>query len=323
MNRRNSYISISKNRIGKKTRFAIDCIVLLLFLFILIFVVILPQYSHDMNATIEDKIKRAKDIKEPAILLAGDSNLIFGVDSKVLEEAMGMPVVNLGLHAGLGNDFLLRLAEYCAEPGDIVVCSFVKYNMGKNSGNEELKWTTIENHFSYYRFIAPEDAFEMVRAFPSYLRDATNHWINGKANVDLDSGYNRKFFNEYGDSDFPRPEPIKYYDESDGIPEITDEFVEDFNEYYDILTKRGVKVVLAGFPVYVCDDTPAVSEYEAFEEELCSRLKCECISDINEYMMDKELFWDSKYHLNDKAVPVRTELLIHDLEPVIGAALRE
>ncbi len=318
MNRLNSFTSSSEegvklHRIHPAVRIVTDFAGVLLFLFILIFVIILPQYSYDMNATILDKIDRAKRVHEPQLLLVGDSNLVFGVDSEKLEKELGMNVVNMGLHAGLGNGFLLKMAEFYAEPGDTVVVSLVRYNYGPETSNEELTWITLENHFKLYRFIEPGDYYRMFKAFPSYLRDAITLWISGKGNIKEETGYSRSYFNEFGDSEFTRPDPINYFEDSEGIPELTDEFVEYFNDLCRELNEKGIKVVVAGFPIYVCDTTPDKEEFAAFEQELREKLDCEVISDFTEYYMDKELFWDSKFHLNDRGVPVRTELLINDI----------
>lgn len=294
-------------------RLAIDFIILIAFLFVLIFVIILPQYKYDMNASILDKIDRAESTHEPQLLLVGDSNLVFGIDSAEIEKELGIPVVNMGLHAGLGNEFLLKIAEFYAEPGDTVVVSLVRYNIGEETSNEELTWITLENRFKLYRFIAPKDNYRMFKAFPSYLRDAITLWLTGKGNIKEETGYSRSYFNEFGDSEFTRPDPINYFEDSEGIPELTDEFVEYFNDLCRELNEKGIKVVVAGFPIYVCDTTPDKEEFAAFEQELREKLDCEVISDFTEYYMDKELFWDSKFHLNDRGVPVRTALLINDI----------
>lgn len=315
MNRPNLYTSSSKNRKPNPViRLIIDCLAVLAFLFVLIFVVILPQYSYDMNASILDKIDRAESIHEPQMLLIGDSNLVFGVDSEKLEKEVGMPVVNMGLHAGLGNEFLLKMARFYSEPGDVVVISLVRYNFGEETSNEELTWLTLENRFKLYRFISLKDSYRMVRAFPSYLRDAINLWISGKGNIPEETAYSRSYFNEYGDSKYPRPDPIAYYDESEGVPELTDEFVEYFNNLCHELNSRGIKVVLAACPIYVCETTPPAEEFAVLEEKLREKLDCEVISDFAEYYFDKELFWDSKFHLNDVGVPIRTKLLIKDIK---------
>ena len=50
-------------------------------------------------------------IEEPKIILIGNSNLAFGIDSEKIENSVGMPVVNLGLHGSLGNEFHESMAK--------------------------------------------------------------------------------------------------------------------------------------------------------------------------------------------------------------------
>jgi hypothetical protein len=68
-----------------------------------------------------DKQARLAASPPPRLLLVGGSSLAFGVDSARLERAFGRSVVNLGLHAGLGAEFILRQGEAAARAGDLVL----------------------------------------------------------------------------------------------------------------------------------------------------------------------------------------------------------
>ena len=69
------------------------------------------QYNDNYDAALVDKVERLKSITEPKIILVGDSNVAFGINSKKIEEELGMPVVNLGLHGALGNAFHEQIAK--------------------------------------------------------------------------------------------------------------------------------------------------------------------------------------------------------------------
>lgn len=69
------------------------------------------QYNDNYDAVLIDKVDRLKSINEPKIILVGDSNVAFGMNSKKIEEELGMPVVNLGLHGALGNAFHEQIAK--------------------------------------------------------------------------------------------------------------------------------------------------------------------------------------------------------------------
>ena len=43
----------------------------------------------------------------------------FGFNSEEIEEAMGMPVVNMGLHGGMGNAFHEEMGKLNVQPGRI------------------------------------------------------------------------------------------------------------------------------------------------------------------------------------------------------------
>lgn len=55
------------------------------------------------------------------VLVAGDSNVLFGLDSDAATKALGVQTLNLGLHAGLPLNRILEVAERNVRPGDTVV----------------------------------------------------------------------------------------------------------------------------------------------------------------------------------------------------------
>lgn len=89
---------------------AIILVICLLFSILDIFVV-KNQYSQGYTAALVDKIDRLKSIKEPKIIILGDSNLAFGINSKIIEEELKMPVINMGLHGGIGDAYYEALVR--------------------------------------------------------------------------------------------------------------------------------------------------------------------------------------------------------------------
>lgn len=64
--------------------------------------------ENNYFAAIADKHTYAQSIHKPKIILAGGSNLAFGIASDSIERKVGVPVVNLGLYVGFGLDFILQ-----------------------------------------------------------------------------------------------------------------------------------------------------------------------------------------------------------------------
>lgn len=77
-------------------------------------------YKHQL-AMLIDKRVLLDATPAPRVILVGGSNLMFGVDSAVLEDALGLPVVNMGVFGGLGLLAPLDVILPHVRPGDTVV----------------------------------------------------------------------------------------------------------------------------------------------------------------------------------------------------------
>lgn len=136
------------------------------------FCAIFPQYENFYNASLIDKVNRVESIDEPKIVLIGDSNVAFGVRSELIEEALDMPVVNMGLHAGLGAAFHEEMAKLNVNPGDIIIICHLRFN-DKDIMDEtaaSLAWITIENHLELWKMIRLKDVPMMIKTFPTYMK---------------------------------------------------------------------------------------------------------------------------------------------------------
>lgn len=299
----------------KELLFFIKCIVLVVLLFLLCFVVIMPQYLQNNQASLIDKVNRLESLQGPKIVLVGNSNLPFGIVSKDIEEALQMPVVNMGLHGGVGNAFNEQAAKINVQEGDIIILSPSSFDDDDTIKNPELAWITIENHPKLYRFIRGKDIPDMIRAYPSYLKKCIGLWTNSIGNFTEDSIYTRKMYNEYGDNISERPEslPELEFDQVQ-VPKISREYVERINQLNAYVTQKGATLVIAAYPIAYYEKAPAKEEYAAFEQELRSKVDCPVISDYTEYCMDPELFYNTYLHLTNEGATIRTEMLIKDIE---------
>lgn len=71
----------------------------------------------------DNKRAAAESKGSDRILLCGGSTVLFGLDSERIAKFTSRPVVNLGLHAGMGAPALLGFAAHFARPGDLLVLS--------------------------------------------------------------------------------------------------------------------------------------------------------------------------------------------------------
>lgn len=308
MSRHSLFISNFKKAAKLGSKCLVVCFVLVLF-----FWWVMPQYSGAYNAALVDKMERLKSISESKIVLIGDSNVAFGMDSEMLEEAMGMPVVNMGLHGGLGNPFHEEMARENVTEGDIYIICHTSYADTDSIPDSTLAWMTIENHGELWGLVRWQDSYNLLKGFPPYIKKCIGLWADGTGNQEMGGVYARSAFNEYGDVAVPRKES-EYIFSKQGVFGINETTVQRLNELNKYLEDRGATMVVAGFPIGDGVYTPAKEEYEAAWEELKAELDCDVISDIEDYFFDYSFFYDTEYHLTDEGARLRTEQLIEDLK---------
>ncbi|MCF0143387.1 MAG: hypothetical protein HUJ75_08435, partial [Parasporobacterium sp.] len=285
---------------------------------VIFFGLISPRYEDGYNASLIDKTARLKSINEPKIILVGDSNLVFGIDSALMEEELGMPVVNMGLHGGLGWAFSMEAARQNINEGDIVVLSQVGYSDDDTIPDPALAWITLENHLDLWPILRARDWPLMLQALPTYALKTINFAITDPEGSIASGAYARSEFNKYGDNVFERDSlpGFDFYDSSVTltIPKVNDINIDRINEFKKYCDEKGATLLVTLYPVAMGDVSPSEAEYEAFEEELKTMTEAPVISEFSDYYFGYDCFFDTKYHLKNEAAKVRTRSLIRDLE---------
>lgn len=278
------------------------------------------QYKNNYQASLIDKVNRLKSINEPKIILVGNSNLSFGMDSEKVEEQIEMPVVNLGLHGALGNAYHEQIAKLNINEGDIVVICHSTFSDRDEISDPELAWISYDYNDFLWPIIRKKDYKAVLLAYPTYLRKSYFLWITRHGNLDSGDCYSRNAFNEYGDIVYkPIEEQMKvdafFKKKHISMPEINDICVNRMNELNRYCKEKKAALVVAGYPI-------AYGEYSEFTEgdfvdfqvELEKALDCEIISNYIDYFYPYEYFYNTELHLNDKGTEKRTEQLILDLK---------
>lgn len=281
------------------------------------FTVVGNQYSYFYTSSLIDKVDRLCAITEPKIILVGNSNVSFGMDSALLEEAMGMPVVNLGLQGALGNAFHEEIAKLNIQQGDIVVVSHIDYADDDKLNDAELAWITVEKNPQLLQILRPKDWLPMLRAYPNYAFNCFVRWQRGWNTIPEGTLYIREGVNEYGDFVMRTGEESATYPFHAGeltVPQVGDACIARMNQLNEYVRSKGAQMVVSYYPIADGEFTPDRESYHAFAEELASRLDCPVISKIDDYFFSYDCFFDTIYHLNAKGARLRTEQLIRDLQ---------
>lgn len=280
-----------------------------------------PQYKYSYNASLIDKIDFLKKSPSPKIILCGNSNLAFGINSKLMENEFGMPVVNLGLHGGLGNAFHEEAAKLNIQAGDILIVCHSWYSDDDKISDPLLAWMTLENNFSLYKILRRKDFFDMAKSFPKYTAKIMLLWITKKGNGIPSDCYTRTGFNKNGDLIYPREYDKNLFDDSvhSFVPQINDICTKRLNRLSEYCAQKNATLLVAGFPVMQrSDEILDRSEYENFQTNLAEKLDSRVISDFTDYIYDESLFYNTNLHLTNAGAEIRTRQLINDLKKYFG-----
>lgn len=278
------------------------------------------QFGNSFVGALDDKYDRLTSIEEPKTVVIGGSSVAFGLDSAMMEEYLGTPVVNFGLYAAIGTKAMLDLSRDHIKEGDTVIIA------------PELDPQTLSLYFSSKNTLEALDgnygmAFEF--GVDNILSLLGGMWKHGMDKLryfftetpDPEGVYNSKNFNEYGDVVWDRKENVMqfYYDPNTVIdlsPDIvSDDFIDYLNAYIDHCTRRGAKVYFSWCPMneMALKEGTTVDTMYAFSDYLRSKINCKFISYIDSYVMEAGYFYDTNYHLNDAGVILRTKTLIEDI----------
>ena len=279
-----------------------------------------PQYAYNYQASLIDKVNRMESINEPKILLVGHSNLSFGIHSDEIEKELGMPVVNLGLHGGLGNAYHEQIAKLDIDKGDIVVVCHSSFSDEDIIVDPELAWITFDWNSQLWPIIRAKDYITMLTAYPGYLKKSLLRWVSRTGNKNVDSCNSRSAFNEYGDVIYkPEKDQVDvdsfFAQNPIAVPQINDICINRLNELNSYCQERGATLVVAGYPIaYGKYADFSEKDFDDFQAELEERLDCDVISHYSDYFYPYDYFYNTILHLTDEGAEVRTQQLISDLK---------
>jgi len=284
-----------------------------------------PVYGQTFLGELSPKFDHLNRIEESKIIVVGGSNVAFGLDSELLAQHVGMPVVNFGLYATLGTKIMMDLSKANVNAGDIVI---LVPEMDRQTlslyFNAEAALQGIESDWNMLRYISKENYSDLTGGVYKYVTSKIKYLRSGL--LDPKGVYNRDSFNEYGDIIYARPHNTMLlgYDPTNTIeliPALFDQaFVNYVNEYTAYCTQQGATVYFSFPPMNAGAMASSNTEDSLFNFccYLYENLTCKVISNVNDYIIEENYFYDSNFHLNDSGVILRTSLLVHDINRARG-----
>jgi len=302
-------------------RFLIKTLILcttILILILILIIVPLPQYSYDLS--ILDKHALLVKTGTRKLVLAGGSNLAFGINSALLQEVMHLPVINTGFQAGCGLARILEDLSPYLQAGDIllIIPEYQHFSNIWNGGETayELIFDTGFITYHQYRLLLSRNyRLPGPGEFRAYLDKKWEGIITQLHQTSQHPrAYSRYGFNEYGDYirhlEF-EPEPIQIMDP---ISSINQSYLAAFFRIIAQFYEQGVTVLLS-YPSYEAQSFDASRDFiHELDAVFRQNQDMTVISEPEEYRFDQDYFFDSAYHLNKTGREIRTRRLAADLE---------
>lgn len=279
------------------------------------------QYSNTFVGIMDEKVSYLDSIEGEKCVVIGGSSVAFGLDSELLAEHLGMPVVNFGLYAAIGTRAMIELSRESIGEGDIVILApEVDPQTFSTYFSSDTTLKAIDGDYSLLFRFSTDSILSMLGGF--FKHSADKLAASRSPLSDPDGIYNSASFNEYGDIKSGIREnnvmPL-YYDPNTVIDLsadiVDDDFITMINDYVDYCTARGATVYFTYSPMneLALKDGTNTESIEGFEDYLSDVLKCDIISTASTYIMEPGYFYDTNFHLNDAGVTYRTRRLIEDI----------
>jgi hypothetical protein len=278
-------------------------------------------YKHQLAMLIDKRVMLTSK-PAPRLILVGGSNLMFGVDSALLQQTLGLRVVNMGVFGGLGILAPLEVILPQVRPGDTVLMVpeyTILFTTLMPFGKDYYRWfLAVDPKAAWRLYYSQQPTQALMSDFLLLIRDKIGALfvIPSKGNHSLaGNGYMRylQVVNRFGDGSeeiVPVPaDRLAARDTAFRPDAFKPEVVEQLNAVAASIRARGGRVLLT-FGVY------PYAEYElnheligSTAEQLRTRGQFQVVGTPQDFLFPYEDFSDSVNHLRAPARSERTRRL--------------
>ena len=256
-----------------------------------------------------------RDTPSPKMVVIGGSNVAFGIDSKTLSDSLGIPVVNAGLHAGLGLRYILDANTPYLRKGDILVIMpeyghFFNTTAWGNtitlslapyfaSGDELL---SLNRH--QLSTVARGLCHMTLQTFMTGVKNAIRPKVDSPTYQYLKSGFDAR-----GDEVSHRVKQtdtdMTHYQSTPSFTAFNEEYLSEFISQVREMRQRGIRVLL--LPPAILDSSLAADR--PMIDSLALRLQAAGIpfqASLDTFSYPAKYLYNTSYHLNAEGVKKNT-----------------
>lgn len=268
-------------------------------------------HSNEINASLAyqrmDSLRNEKKI----VIIAG-SNGSWSINSRMLEDAFHLPVVNTSCHAGIGVRMQFEVFKKFLREGDILIFCPEYYDGLCRLYGESTLLRIVSTHYPWeYMSFSLRQWLYSYKYIGLYLKEVWEHHETSAAS----GPYSAEAVNKYGDISISRPHEgtdVAYTFKGTLDPEAIDYY----RHVFSYIKEKDVKMIYL---------PPTLMErnYRDQETQIDSLSAFMTASGIpymaptNRYMFPDTLYCNTPYHMTQEGADIRTQRLIEDIRKIL------
>lgn len=261
--------------------------------------VVADNLSMASYASSFDKLARLDQYKnQNRLVIIGGSNTRFSIHSQQLQDCLRMPVVNMGIHIGLGLNYMFEEVFDKLHSGDVLVVGaeyqhYLSPDTYKgDSGLADMLLMKGEWLKAFRHIYEISDYVSLYRLTTRRFKRMRTHDVSQiPASQEI-----RQRYNSFGDYVGHYPLPSKDFRKSPIKTQSYDPIQWMLEDWIMPLKKRGVKILFICPPLCQTVFEKSESELLALQREL-HRNQMDFVNDLYRSVWADSCFYDSPYHL--------------------------
>lgn len=266
------------------------------------------KISHEVNVALAySRIDSLKDHKK-IVIIAG-SNGGFGIDSKIIEDSLHLPVINTATHAGIGVRMQFEIYKELLREGDIVIFCPEYYSNKTRLYGESTLFRILSTHMPSAYFKMNFD--QWINTF-KYIGI---HYQKARRNEEcqpFDGPYSATSVNSNGDIGYLR-EHKEVRDKYHFVGSMDDETTSYYQYIHNYTDKNGI--ILIYLPPTLMesnylDQKSQIDSLELFMQKHNIPFKAKPTS----FVFNDSLFYDTPYHMTSQGASLRTHIMVEEIK---------
>lgn len=294
---------------------------LFVLLLLLVWGIIVFVFPYNPENYLWEQLEKEKMLadseRDSAIVFVGGSNVAFGYDSPTIEAHLGRPVINAGLHFGLGLRFIVEESFPYLKKGDVLVFSpEYEHFFSDYSGGEALADLFYMTKGKYAAHLNAAQRNAIMENTALHMRNKIKYLFFLLRGEENETVYKLSSFNNKGDvvGHWGKSHDLLCVSKGKEVPRIFDTvsfawLMEKFRE----ISNRGVHLLMLPPVIARTDYDNKKKEIRIVDSMLCQwGIPFVCPS--FEMAYPDSLFYDSPYHLDGMGASLHSQDVLLLLE---------